>query len=56
MSQTPENYTQPELTQQDREAFWTEHGWTPDLDTEAKQKIEALWTDRHIKEAMALGF
>lgn len=46
----------PPYTQAEREQFWTEQGWTPDLPAAQREMIEAEFPDYAIREARALGF
>lgn len=44
------------MTQQRREKFWKQYGWSPDLPATARREIEGYWSDPEILEAEALGF
>ena len=44
------------MTQQRREKFWKQYGWSPDLPQDQRQQIEDYWSDQEIEEAEALGF
>ncbi|WKX01992.1 hypothetical protein Q3O43_29390 (plasmid) [Rhodococcus aetherivorans] len=44
------------MTQERREKFWRQYGWSPDLPEDQRKKIEDYWSDPEIREAEALGF
>lgn len=48
-------YDEP-MTQERREKFWKQYGWSPDLPEAQRTEIEQRFTDPEIQEAEALGF
>ncbi|MDH6283941.1 hypothetical protein [Prescottella agglutinans] len=44
------------MTQERRERFWRQYGWSPDLPEDRRTAIEQRWSDPDIQEAEALGF
>ena len=52
----PTMHHEEPMTQQRREAFWRQYGWSPELPEDQRKKIEQRFTDPKIEEAEALGF
>jgi len=44
------------MTQERREKFWKQYGWSPELPEDHRKRIEDYWSDQEIEEAEALGF
>lgn len=46
----------PTLTQEEREKFWRQRGWSPDLPDDKREAIEEYWTDSKIELVHFHGF
>ena len=52
----PTMHNEEPMTQERREKFWRQYGWSPELPEDQRKKIEQRFTDPKIEEAEALGF
>ena len=52
----PTMHNEEPMTQERREKFWRQYGWSPELPEDQRKKIEDYWSDPEIEEAEALGF
>lgn len=44
------------MTQDRREKYWRQYGWSPELSEVKRVEIEKCWSDPKVEEAQALGF
>lgn len=51
-----ENMMDEPMTQERREKFWGQYGWSPELPEAKRVEIEKYWSDPEIEEAQDLGF